>query len=467
MSQTPSIPEDGAPLPAPATNYFLADLPPEAELTAGLITEACQTLKRNRRRYLEERSTESLLRLLDGLGREWQSEDFPFRKMALETGPAATGFSAPVLASGLDTFFKQLTAANLEALLCQELGHARRLDDFFAGADESDPRRTALARGPELLAHVAPGNLPVPVLMEMVLGLLSRSAQFVKCASRAAFLPRLFAHSLYDADHKVGACLEIAQWKGGEHALESALFAEADCVVATGSDETLAAVRHRVPAGARFLGHGTRVSFGYVTRAALERSPRETARRAAADVSAWDQQGCLSPHVIYIEEGGGPSGEAFASMLADELEAREKTHPRGALGAEEAAGIARRRAFYEVRAAHSPDTRMWASPASTAWTVILENDPVFQSSCLNRFIYVKTVAGVTQALQGAELAREKVSTVGLSATEAQAPDLARQFARWGAKRICPLGQMQNPPPGWRHDGRPPLGDLLTWCDWEK
>ena len=89
---------------------------------------------------------------------------------------------------------------------------------------------------------------------------------------------------------------------------------------------------------------------------------------------------------------------------------------------------------------------MWASPASTAWTVILENDPVFQSSCLNRFIYVKTVAGVTQALQGAELAREKVSTVGLSATEAQAPDLARQFARWGAKRICPL---------------------LTWCDWEK
>ena len=189
MSQTPSIPEDGAPLPAPATNYFLADLPPEAELTAGLITEACQTLKRNRRRYLEERSTESLLRLLDGLGREWQSEDFPFRKMALETGPAATGFSAPVLASGLDTFFKQLTAANLEALLCQELGHARRLDDFFAGADESDPRRTALARGPELLAHVAPGNLPVPVLMEMVLGLLARSAQFVKCASRAAFLP--------------------------------------------------------------------------------------------------------------------------------------------------------------------------------------------------------------------------------------------------------------------------------------
>jgi hypothetical protein len=63
--------------------------------------------------------------------------------------------------------------------------------------------------------------------------------------------------------------------------------------------------------------------------------------------------------------------------------------------------------------------------------------------------------------------REKISTVGLSATAAQARDLVRPLARWGARRICPLGQMQNPPLGWRHDGRPPLSDLVTWTDWEK
>jgi hypothetical protein len=86
---------------------------------------------------------------------------------------------------------------------------------------------------------------------------------------------------------------------------------------------------------------------------------------------------------------------------------------------------------------------------------------------LNRFIYVKAVASLTHALQGLETVREKISTVGLAAAERQAPALARQFAQWGAKRICPLGRMQQPPLGWRDDGRPPLGDLLTWCDWEK
>jgi hypothetical protein len=454
------------PQPVNLPNYFLADLPPEAELSAGLVTEACQTLKRNRERYLEGRPTEGTLRLLEGLAADWLTPDFPFRRITLEAGPEITGFTTPVLSAGLDQFFKLLTVENLESLLWQELGHPQRLDNFFPNERGWGGNFVALAQGPQLLAHVAPGNLPIPIMMEMVLGLLARSAQFVKCASGRAFVPRMFAHSLYDADHKLGSCMEVAEWKGGLDSLDTALFAECDCVVATGSDETLAAISRKIPPTARFLGYGTRVSFGYVTREAL-RQTQSVVKRAAADVVAWNQCGCLSPHVIYVEEGGTVSGETFADLLARELEALEGTHPRGPLSAAETAGIARRRSFYEVRAAHSPETKMWASGQSTAWTVILESDPEFQVSCLNRFIYVKTVTDVDQALHGADSVREKISTVGLAASVADAPELARKFARLGAKRICPLGQMQRPLLGWRHDGRPPLGDLVNWCDWEK
>ena len=45
-------------------NYFLADLPPEATLSAAMIGEACQTLKRNREHYLAHRSTHSLVRVM-------------------------------------------------------------------------------------------------------------------------------------------------------------------------------------------------------------------------------------------------------------------------------------------------------------------------------------------------------------------------------------------------------------------
>ncbi len=449
-------------------NYFLADLPPEASLTQGMIEEACRTLKRNRELYLAGRSTPALIRLLSETAENWLQPDYPFRKIALEQGPAATGFSSATLAAGLDAFFRQLTAENLRALVVQELGHAQRLDAFSATNAESAAQRAAFASGPEFLVHIAAGNIPNPTLLSIILGVLVRSAQFVKCARGAAFLPRLFAHSLYDADSKLGSCLEIAEWRGGSNDLETTLFNEADCVTATGSDETLSEIRRHIPIKTRFLGYGHRVSFGFIAHEALSGfNPKKVAALAATDVVAWNQLGCLSPHVIYVEHGGGLTAEQFAEMLSGELARREQSEPRGELPPESAAVIASKRAFYEVRAAHSPETRHWCSENSTAWTVIYEADPRFQLSCLNRFVYVKGVTSLTEALQNADSIRGQVSTVGLAATEDKSPALAAQLARWGVTRVCPLGRMQDPPLLWRHDGRPALGDLVTWTDWEQ
>ena len=449
-------------------NYFLADLPPEAVLSPAIIAEACQTLKRNREHYLALRSTESLVKALSNVAECWLEPEYAFRKYALALGPTQTGFARETLARGLDNFFGQLTRENFHALLVQEFGDVKRLDALCATPVEQKHNRLAIINAPEFQVHIAAGNIPNPTLMSMVFGLLTRSAQFVKCASGASFLPRLFAHSLYEADPKLGACLEVAEWRGGHAALENTLFAEADCVTATGSDETLAAIRSQLPVRTRFLGYGQRVSFGFVAGEELYgSSAKKIVARAADDVVAWNQLGCLSPHVIYVQLGGEVFPEHFAQLLADELEKREVSEPRGELSAEHAAAIAARRGIYEVRAAHSPETTQhWCSQNSTAWTVVYEADARFQMSCLNRFIYVKAVADLTAALRGADDLRGKVSTVGIAVPEDKASEIATQLARWGATRICPLGQMQNPPLTWRHDGRPTLGDLVTWTDFE-
>ena len=445
-------------------NYFIADLPPGHDVTPTLVTEACQTLKRNRAQYLLPRSTSSIVGVLAATAQSWLEPENPFRKLALERGVAETGFNTTTLARGLDAFFKTFTTENLNALLAQDLGHVERLDRF--STDRASDTQ-ALARGPELLVHITAGHIPNPAIFSIVLGFLTRSAQMVKCARGTSLLPRLFAHSIYEVEPKMASCLEIAEWPGGTDALESALFAEADCVTCTGSDETLDAVRKKLPARVRFIGHGHRVSFGYVTGDALARFELpKTVLRAAADVVAWNQLGCLSPHLFYVEHGGAAGAEKFAELLAEELAKQEAVEPRGPLATEAAAVIASRRSFYEVRAAATNDTKLWRSEGSTAWTVVYESDPQFQLSCLNRFIYVKPVADAAEAMRHAESVRGKVSTVGLGATGDRARELATQFARWGVTRLCPLGRMQEPPLTWRHDGRPTLGDLVTWTDWE-
>ena len=344
-------------------NFFFADLPPEATLSPTMIEAACDTLKRNREKYLLPCSTDKIVKILCEVATEWLQPENKFRKHALDLGPEQTGFSKAIIAKGLDGFFRQFTPESFHALLEQDLG-----DGIAVTGDKRHVTGEAMAphhasrithqfwRGPHFLVHIAAGNLPNPTLMSLTLGLLTRSAQFVKCASGASFLPRLFAHSIYELDHKLGACLELAEWRGGNVTLETALFAEAECVTVTGSDETLAA--------------------------------------------------------------------------------------------------------------HRGDVKIWSSQDSTAWTVVFEHEVRFRFSPLNRFIYVKPVPDVAAALQGLDEVHGKVSTVGLAAPPEKMRELARQFARWGATRICPLGLMQNPPLTWRHDGRPALGDLVTWTDFE-
>ena len=93
-------------------------------------------------------------------------------------------------------------------------------------------------------------------------------------------------------------------------------------------------------------------------------------------------------------------------------------------------------------------------------------DPLFQTSCLHRFIYVKPINHLEDLFHHADTVQGKVSTVGLSAPEEKAEEVATQLARWGVPRVCPLGQMQNPPLAWRHDGHPALAELVRWTDWE-
>jgi hypothetical protein len=388
------------------------------------------------------------------------------------------------MARGLDAFLRTLTAENLELLIQQDLGDPRRLDGFAGSQSELRSARQSLARGPELLAHVCAGNLPSPTLMSLVLGVLTKSAQFFKLPSHGHLVPRLFAHSLAQLEPKLGACWEFAVWPGGTTHLEETLFQEADCVTATGSEEMIRTVRSQIPGHARFLGYGHRLSFAYVaadmlTIYGLKRLAQDTVN----DIASWNQIGCLSPHVIYVQENGVVSPEGFAHALADQLAALESAEPRGPIPPQAAASIQSARTVYEMKRAtgsalsdrpsassvfyeSASTVRIWQSEGSTAWTVILDTDPSFRASCGHRFVYVKPVKKLADVLRFAEPIRHQTSTVGIAAPDDLLPGYATELSRWGATRICPIGRMQSPPLQWRHDGRPVLADLITWTDLE-
>ena len=445
-------------------NYFIADLPPETRLSPAIIDSACQTLRKNRERFLAGKSVGSLVDMLSELSSNWLRHDFPFRQHVLERA-SETPFSRATLEKGLDDFFKMVNREQLMRLLRQEFGSAQALERFVSDPIGSGKSHRLMT--PEFMVHFTAGHLPNPVWTLLIFGFLLRSAQFFKCSRGTSLLPRLFAHSLYEMEPKLGACLEIAEWPGGTVGLEQELFKDADCVTATGQDETLVEIQARLNSGVRFVGYGTRVSFGFISRDALsDFRSHEVAERAARDVVAWNQLGCLSPHLFYVEPGGKIDPEQFGQMLAAELAKKEQTEPRGNLPVEMAATISSRRAVYQMRAAHSLNTRIWTSENSTAWTVVYETDPRFQHSCLHRFVYVKPVSDLGDLLRLTDPWRKNISTIGVAVPDGKLTAVAETLSRSGATRICPLGQMQSPSLSWRHDGRSPLSELVTWVELE-
>ena len=204
------------------------------------------------------------------VAQDWLRPNSPFRKVALERGSDGDRLLAPHLGPRAGRLLQTVDSGSSSTRCSNKtMGHARRLDEMVSGEAEEKPHGAPQLPPPRNCSCISlPATCPVlPFRLWFWACWCARRSS--KMRSGTSLLPRLLAHSIYEVEPKLGACLEVAEWRGGNAVLEEALFAEADCVTATGSDETLAAIRERRPPDSASWGYGHRVSFAYVTAAVL------------------------------------------------------------------------------------------------------------------------------------------------------------------------------------------------------
>lgn len=427
-------------------------------LTPALLGEVIDTITEARDRYLATLSIYTIIDTIDRTITRWLDPGYPLRKMAKTALPEVTGLSQPMIASTLPKMLEGYRRDRLLRLLEDELGDPLILDGFR-------PRAGGYSRvfGPKLITHVFSGNIPALAVPGLISALLVKSASLAKASSEEPIFPALFASSLAEEDPRLGECLAVLWWKGGDEALEEIAFSHSDVVVAYGTDEAVESIRAKVKG--RFIGHGHKLSFGIVGREALL-SLEEVAEKAAYDVSLFDQQGCLSPHLFYVEEGGAIGSEGFAEALANAMAELEKRLPRGRISPEEAGAILQLRGSYEFKEIAGKKVIVYAGERM-AWTVIYEADPTFLPSCLNRTVRVKPVEDIFRVLDLVAPFGPYLSAVGVAVSPDRLVPLADGLGRLGVSRICPIGRMQHPPIRWHHDGRFQILDLLRWVDLEE
>ena len=422
------------------------------------LSARLDALLADRIRHLVPRTARDILGCIDQAVQRWLDPDSQERQEADARLPKTTGLSPAMIQHVLPLIFREYRADRIEALCVDELGSLEVLNRFVPSV--SGQKR---ASGPPLTTHVLAGNVPGAGLDSIIFSLLVKSAALVKTSSAEPALPTLFARSIQDIDPNLGTCLGVVSWPGGNTELEDLAYGRADLVVASGSDASLAAIRERTRG--QFIGYGHKVSFGLVTKERLT-DAQELAHKAAYDVALYDQQGCLSPQLIYVEEGGAVTPKEFAALLATGLAHWQTELPRGPVPPEVSTAIRRVRDEAEWQALAGKDIVLHASPNGTDWTIVYDTDPTFVQSPLYRTIRVKPLRNMTQLGEILEAWRPYLEAVGVAAGPARIATLADTLGALGVSRVCPLGTMQRPPLSWRHGGRPRIGDLVWWVGTE-
>jgi len=416
---------------------------------------------RNRNKHLINRPIAEIIEILDAINRKWLDKDYHLRKQALKELPLVTGYSSEMIDFFLNFLPWLCTKDSLYKMLEVEIGDPKYLDEFRPKEGHDGLIK---AFGPELVTVVNAGNVPALPIMSKVRNLLLKAAQIGKVAHEEPLFSFLYDESIAEEDRGIASTMADGYWKGGDRDIESEAF-KVPFVVVYGTPASIEDIRQKVPSETRLITYGHKWGFGAIAREYLTKQRvTETAYDAALATSLYDQLGCLSPQMFWVEEGGEVSPEEFGEYLAKAMEDRSKSLPRGEISLDTAAKISQLQETYNFRSLIEDGLKIW-SANGTDWTVVYEKDPAFSPSCMYRFVRIKPVRDISEIPELVKdsqfLKAEYLQTVAAELPEDRKLEFADQMGKLGASRVTSLKGMGLPALG-PHDRRYGLAELIEW-----
>ena len=205
------------------------------------------------------------------------------------------------------------------------------------------------------------------------------------------------------------------------------------------------------------------MSVALIARSALT---SRTATALAQQVALFDQQGCLSPQLVCVEDASPAETEHFAALVADALAQLEHELPRAPLTLAESAAIWRFVEQQRWRAQEGEAVVVHGGHAGNPSVVCDRTadramSPTFRHLVMVPVRTLADAAAVLQPLTGI------VEAVGYAGPTDRLGEASAVAVGCGAHRLCPLERLQAPPFAWRQSGHARLAsfvDLDPVCD---
>jgi len=389
--------------------------------------------------------------VLDGLAAAlalWRGPD-GYAARAAHDLAEYTGQSADMLRFGLE---RMLNAHSRDALAAW-LADARVEAARATAAHRSDGQAPSLAllRGPSVIAQILAGNVAGLGIVAALEGLLARSAVLLKPAAGDPVTASLFKAAMDRAAPQLGKAIMVRPWTGGDAKVEDEVFNRVDFVVASGGEEMAVALHDRLTTP--HLIYGPRVSIGVVGMG-WHSAPDSWWEDAVREIVLWDQQGCLSPRILFV----AGDQKRFARHLAEVMKHWETVWPARPREAAESSAVHGFRSPYQMAGGNDAGC---IEPGNTAWTVVWDPDPTLHAGPPLRVVRVTRRIGMRAMKALLSKNRGRVQGMGTAFLASHGLSWRRVAESGEVPRTAPITSIQEPPAGWRADGRSGLAKLLA------
>jgi hypothetical protein len=372
----------------------------------------------------------------------WRDRSFAARRETVAAIAASWGWSEPLLDESIDALLAPFSSVALE--------------DFARRA----PRANSL------VGVIMPGNIPGAGIHEIALGLIAECALIAKTATAEPIFLARFAQTLREADPEVGARIAVLNWDRERNDLTAALRTNCGWIAAFGSDQTIGELSSiaqpssnarptlsEMSTGAIAAAFGNRISGALVAaEMATGKAATAVAESLARDVSLFEQQGCLSPHHIFVESRDGSAAREFIRSLAAALDrCSAQLPPPRRYGLEEAAAVRRVRESARWRAIGGDPVSMLEG-AGLGWTMIYDENAHFTPSPGYRTITVSPIDDLEDLRRRLQTVAGRIEAFAIAAPASRRERLCSPLRDLGICYLCEPGAMQSPPLDWGHGG---------------
>jgi hypothetical protein len=297
-----------------------------------------------------------------------------------------------------------------------------------------------------ILSVILAGNVFTASVRGIIVPLLFGIPVLAKASSSETLFPMMLRDALRLNDSRLGAAMDLVSFPGGDIERGAALAELAEAVSVYGSDQTVASLATELE-DTPLISHGHGVSVAYCgTHARDDARIANTIKGLSLDICAYDQRGCLSPQLVYVEEGPNRPAATFAERLAEEgLHPMSHTLPRGPLPMSVGAAQAQWRGTAEVEG-----TLLRGDSYAVA---IRDPDPIRWSPGY-RNVTVVPVRDLEEALRAMEAIGSHLKCIGVDA--GSLPEVQARLAQSSTldAYACGMGEMQTPSLNAPADGLP-------------